>query len=256
VLLSLSSKGENMDNTMEAVRTTVAAPDEHQGEVVNSESTPEQTSTTDSVDGGENDAADKPKKKHWAYDRIDELTRKYRTAQRDAEMWKAKAEAPAPKQDQFEDYDDYMAAKTVHTMNIDTAQTRVQEANLYLAETFEERQAIARDKYPDYDAVAHAPTVSITADMAEVIQSSEYGPEIAYHLGKNPSEARRISMLPVKLQAAELGKMEARLTLPQANRKHPPEPVDTVSAIAAGGSKDPSKMSMAEYVEARKAGKI
>lgn len=244
-----------MERETEVVQEAAAAPADEQGEVVNSESTPEQAPSTDSEGAGD-DASDKPKKKHWAYDRIDELTRKFRTAQREAEMWKAKAETPAPTQDQFEDYDDYIAAKTVHKMNVDTAETRAQEANLYLTETFEQRESVARDKYPDYDAFARSPTVAITPDMAEVIQSSELGPEIAYHLGKNPTDARRIASLPAKLQAAEIGKLEVRLSAPQATRKAPPPPIETVSAIAAGGTKDPSKMTMAEYIEARKSGKI
>jgi hypothetical protein len=244
-----------MSNETETVAKTVAAPAETQGEVVNSESTTEQTPATDSA-GGVDENADKPKKKHWAYDRIDELTRRYHTAKREAEMWKAKAETPAPKQDQFDDYDDYVAAKTVHKMNVDTAQTREQEANLYLVETFEQREAIARDKYPDYDAFARSPTTAITQDMAEVIQNSELGPEIAYHLGKNPTDARRIASLPVKLQAAEIGKLEVKLSASPETRKAPPPPVDTVNGLSTGGAKDPSKMTMAEYVEARKAGKI
>lgn len=244
-----------MDNETEVAEAT-AAPADTQGDVVNSEATTEQTPATDSAGDGDDTPADKPKKKHWAYDRIDELTRRYHTAKREAEMWKSKAETPAPTQDQFDDYDDYVAAKTVHKLNVDTAQTREQEASLYLAETFEQREAIARDKYPDYDAFARAPTTAITADMAEVIQNSELGPEIAYHLGKNPTDARRIASLPARLQAAEIGKLEVKLSAPVATRKPPPPPIETVSAIASGGSRDPNKMTMAEYVEARKAGKI
>jgi hypothetical protein len=48
---------------------------------------------------------------------------------------------------------------------------------------------------------------------------SPVGAKIAYELAKNPAESRRIAALPVLKQAAEFGKMEARLTDPPAQGK-------------------------------------
>jgi hypothetical protein len=42
--------------------------------------------------------------------------------------------------------------------------------------------------------------------MAETIQSSDIGPELAYYLGTNPKEADRISRLHPLAQAKEIGK--------------------------------------------------
>jgi len=47
----------------------------------------------------------------------------------------------------------------------------------------------------------------ITNVMAESIQNSEIGPDVAYYLGTNIKEAERIARLSPILQAKEIGKM-------------------------------------------------
>ena len=41
--------------------------------------------------------------------------------------------------------------------------------------------------------------------MAQTIQASDVGPDVAYYLGSNPREAERISRLSPYLQAKEIG---------------------------------------------------
>ena len=48
---------------------------------------------------------------------------------------------------------------------------------------------------------------------------SPVGAKIAYELAKNPAESRRINALPPLKQAAEFGKMEARLADPPVQGK-------------------------------------
>lgn len=251
-----------MSNQIGAVTATVAAPDEHAaqpGEAVTpSESAPEQTPATASAGDGDNAPADTPKRKHWAHERIDELTRKMRDAQRDAEFWKQRASAPAPSQDDYPDYDDYAAAKTAHLVRSQDAAVRADEAERLAVETFSAREEMARERFPDYDAVARQAGLPITPAMASVIFESEIGPEIAYHLGKNPGEARSIAMMSPERQAVAIGRLEGRLqATANARREPPPPPPQTVGAMAAGtGKLDPAKLSMAEYAAARSAGKI
>lgn len=228
---------------IEQVQSDVAQP---------SESTTEQQEAPAANDGDGADTTAEPKKKHWAHERIDDLTRKYRDAERDAQYWREKAQAPVPKLDEYDDYDDFVAAKAVHAVNTEQATSKGQDAQRYIADAFEARAAVASERLPDFDAIVRNPKIAITGDMAVVIQSSELGPEMAYHLGKNPSEALRIAQMPAQLQAAEMGKLEVRLSAPAPQRKPLPEPVDTVTGASAGVAKDYSKMTMAEYVEARK----
>jgi hypothetical protein len=78
------------------------------------------------------------------------------------------------------------------------------ELSAYVARVKE----FAKDK-PDFNDVAnYAP---ISDQIAEMVIRSEQGPELAYHLGKNPDIAASLSALPPQVAAYELGMLSARL---------------------------------------------
>jgi hypothetical protein len=89
-----------------------------------------------------------------------------------------------------------------------------------------DREDAARERYADFDQVARNPTLPVTNDMAQVIMSADNGPDILYHLGSHPAEARRIANLSPLLQAREIGRLETRLA------STPPTPKRTTSAPA------------------------
>jgi hypothetical protein len=191
------------------------------------------------------DAAAPPKRKHWAHDRIDDLTRQRREAERQAEYWKARAiQAVDPNS---LDYEEGIAERVAQRHRQEQADTAKETVGQLAVEAFTYRETVAREKFADYDAVARNPNVPITSVMAEIIRDSDVGPDLAYHLGKNVAEAARIAALPQNRQAVELGRLEARITAPKALPNRAPAPVEPVSAIAAGGSKDPGKMSFEEF---------
>jgi hypothetical protein len=216
------------------------------------ESKGEASATEETGDTSGDDAAAPPKRKHWAHERIDELTRQRREAERQAEYWRARAEAKAPDLDNL-DYEEQIAERVQARQRKEMAESASDAVRSVSQQVFEARETLVREQYPDYDAIARNPNVQITNAMAEVIYDSERGPEIAYHLGKNPAEAARIAGLPTIRQAAELGKLEAKLSAPKPTPKLAPDPVKPVTGINAGGSKDPAKMSMAEYIAWREA---
>jgi len=108
-----------------------------------------------------------------------------------------------------------------------------------IQDAYHEREETARDKYNDFDQVAYSPTLMITATMAMTIKESEIGPELAYHLGTNPAEARRIAALTPLSQARELGKLETKLAsnLPAKRTSSAPAPI---APIAGRGSASPT----------------
>ncbi len=224
-----------------------------QAMVETSEATAEQSTsdTAPAVQEAGEDAPAAPKKKHWAHERIDELTRQRRDAERQAEYWREKATATTDL-DTLE-YDDQIAERVLNRNRREQAETAQESAASLADETFGVREEVARERFADYDAVAKNPAVRITPAMATVIKDSELGPDLAYHLGKNPTEAARIALLPVHRQAVELGKLEVRIGTPKPLPKQPPDPVQPVSGIKAGGSKDPATMSMAEFKAWREA---
>lgn len=223
--------------------------------VENSEATTEQSVTDNTPEPAAQDAGDDapaaPKRKHWAHDRIDELTRARREAEREAEYWKARANQPADLESL--DYEDQIAERVSARNRREMAESADNAVRSVSQQVFEARAALVREQFPDFDVVVQNPALPISDAMAEVIKDSEKGPELAYHLGKNPAEAMRISALPAIRQAAELGKLEARLSQPKPQPKQPPAPVEPVSGIRAGGTKDPDKMTFAEFKAWREA---
>lgn len=206
--------------------------------------------------------------------RIDELTRARHEAEREATYWKQRAEPPAkepaqeakPTPDKFTDYADYVEALTEwkadqkvnealakrDQQQAEKAQQSVQETK---AKTFVERQATVRQSIPDYDEVMTAAAdIRVAQHVHEVLLDSDRGPELAYHLAKNPDEAARISALSPLAAARELGRLEASLEKPATASKpvsKAPAPIKPI-VTGATSTQDPSRMSMDEYRSWRK----
>lgn len=122
---------------------------------------------------------------------------------------------------------------------------------------FSNRVEQARERFEDFDAVAFNPATPISDVMADVIKSSDKGPDLAYHLGSHPEEARRIFSLPPIQAARELGLIEAKLSLPKPRTvTNAPNPIRPVGGGKGSAPIDPNKLSMDEYRAAREQGRI
>lgn len=211
---------------------------------------------------------EKGKFKSPIQDRFDALTRAKHEAEREAAYWRQRAnpvqeEAPQkePAVEDFKDYGDYVKAQTkwevTQAIKADraaaaqeaakAAEQRVQETK---AQTFAERQATAKTSIPDYDAVVGAADVPIAPHLGEAILDSDKGPELVYHLAKNPAEAARLSALLPLAAARELGRIEATLGQSSSPAKpvtKAPAPMKPTSGTGSSATTDPSKMSHEEY---------
>ena len=126
---------------------------------------------------------------------------------------------------------------------------------------YNEREEVAREKFDDFEQVAYNPNLKITQIMAQTIQSSDVGPEVAYYLGTNPKEAERISRLAPLLQAKEIGKLEVKVSdaPPVKRTSSAPAPISPVKTASNGGTvydtTDPrsvKNMSTSEWIEAER----
>lgn len=73
----------------------------------------------------------------------------------------------------------------------------------------------ARAKYPDYDAIAFAPTLIKKDTPIDVfIMEDESGAEVLYHLQKNPAELHDLLGKPALAQLKALSLLSQRLTTP------------------------------------------
>lgn len=221
--------------------------------------------------------AEQPKKPpKGVQKRLDEITRLRYEAERRAEQerqerlyWQQKALGETPKQpvatnkpsvDQYQTYEDYLEAlsdwKVEQRLTKERAEAeerQQQESKVKKAQTYAERVQSARDKYEDYDHIAHGSHWSPSQEMADAIMESDNGPDIAYYLGNNPDEAQRISRLSSTAQIRELGRLEERLSKPPPAPKptKAPEPIKPAGSPAKA-DKDPADMSPSEFSAWRK----
>lgn len=145
-----------------------------------------------------------------------------------------------------------------HTAELDRRNTeRVQSDQRQRAQDAYRERAVAFAKtVPDFrSVVTSADDVMIPPHVEECIVGSEVGPALAYHLAKNPRTAERIAGLSPLAAAREIGKLEERLTPKKARLETKARPPIAVPKGASPApTKDPAKMSFAEYDKWREAG--
>ena len=166
-----------------------------------------------------------------------------------------------PSIDNFESTDAYAEALALRKAEELIAQRDRQKEQAEIVEAYGEREEKARDKYDDFEDVVYNPKLRITDVMAETIQYSDLGPDLAYWLGSNPKEAERIARLSPILQAREIGKIEVRLSdnPPVKKTTSAPTPISPVTARSSGSpshdTTDPRSiktMSTSEWIEAER----
>lgn len=156
-------------------------------------------------------------------------------AQRSAETQIVRAPA-ATSVDQFESPEAYAEALAYQKAEELIAKREAAKQQSAVLESYHDLEEEARSKYDDFEQVAYNPKLPVTNVMAETIQSSEIGPELAYYLGSNPKEAERISRMTPLNQAKEIGKIEAKLVSapPVKKTTSAPAPISPVTARSSG----------------------
>jgi len=156
--------------------------------------------------------------------------RKWEREQAQRTVPTAPSELPPP--DQFDSVETYAKAYAEQMLR----EREVQKQRSEYVEAYHDREEDARGKYDDFEQVAYNPNLRITTVMAETIQTSDVGPDVAYYLGSNPKEADRISRLSPILQAKEIGKIEATLVSnpPVKKSSSAPTPISPVTARSSG----------------------
>jgi len=192
-----------------------------------------------------------------------------KVAEEELQRWRGESRQQAPENaeptiDKFDNIEHYISAKAKWVANSEirkameqTAhQTQAQQEHQYHAQVMQDwsvRLEQTTAELPDFEEVLSASTVPMSGAMERAILESEVGPKLAYWLAQNPKEAHEISQLPPTRAIARLGRIEERLTTakPAAPRTtSAPPPVKPVGNTASV-TKDPGKMSDAEYAKWR-----
>lgn len=236
------------------------------------------------------EAAEEPEPpRKTAQDRINELTGKWRSTERDRDDWRDAyfklqgqyetkkepepppmpvepdmSDLPKPKWESFETEEAYreaeiewQAERVFRKKELQRHQTVIQQQQRQEKAQFESWLKDGTNKYEDFQAVAmkkyEAGGPAITLEMDQAIRSDDLGHDIAYYLGKNPEESRRIAAMPPIAQIREIGRLSARLekeTLKPEPRTKTMAPAPT-KGVAGGsespGPKDPMKMTWKDF---------
>ncbi len=223
--------------------------------------------------------ADDPKpEKNPAQIRIDELTALRRNAERDRDYWRdlalknqekptepASADPTPPPTMESVGFDEAEYQKAMvawvdgqvearfSARDAQAKKEREQQTVAQQQKAFQDRARELAKSKPDYWDVAHSDSTPVSPTMASIIRASDKGPEVLYHLGKNPDLAARMYHMGETEAALEIGRLEARLAMPQPKTTtSAPEPLNTLG----GGSgkptdKDPDDMTTEEWVRWR-----
>jgi hypothetical protein len=168
----------------------------------------------------------------------------------------------APKPPRLEDFnydqqayeDARLAFNTKQAVNEAIGQTqqqeresKIREARQELVEEFNEALPSVKERIPDYDQVMDSCKVDLRKDVGDLILSSDKGPHLAYELAKNNgAKLREIQSLPPNEAARAIGRIEARLSLPQPKKQtQAPTPIKPPVGGAAP-SRDPASLAKSE----------
>lgn len=266
--LDIVEAGTLSDETAEEPQAEVA-PEETEEAV---EETADQE-TEETEEESQEEEAPKPRRRN----RTAKLAAKLSNAEQQIQALTQRLEAlqqpppaedePSPKMEDFGKYEDYVAAHAAHVARQESAKV-MQNVNSAIEKAsrnievqqklaaWNQREAQAREKYEDYDDVVHPDDLPITEDMATAIFEMEDGTDVAYHLGRHPSEIERISKLSPVAQTIELGRIASRLAAPRGKPTSAPTPVKTVKSGSAPQGLTPyTARSFDDYVKARSANK-
>lgn len=152
----------------------------------------------------------------------------------------------APKQEDFPTYDAFLIAQAKHELRQEMTQeerSRAERATQNeIASNWQRQVDAGRKEFGDFEEVAFSAPIS--ESVARIVAESEMGAKLAYYLGTNPAEARRISALPATSAARELGKLEVKLSAPPPPKKTtaapPPPPTVNGGSSAAPAVPDPN----------------
>lgn len=171
-----------------------------------------------------------------------------------------------PKRGDFDDPDDYVAAKAAYMgsqafaqREARAAQAQAEAAARQLSveqqAAWREAQAEARTRHKDYDAVIGNPQLQVSEGLVTMIAQSETAGDLSYAVASDPAKALQLSRMNPVDAARELGRMEALLSVPKPKTKTAaPTPLKPVRG--GGGQSVPNidDMSPAEFRAWRAAG--
>lgn len=200
--------------------------------------------------------------KQTAQERINEITRKFREAERreldarrEAEYWKTtaegKTEAASDATDGRPRIDNYDTAEQYEDALFDWYESKRSAKEIRRAEEeairrFNKAAEKFRKDNPDFDVVVNTPVFTDTMRKV-LLNGGEKGVELGYYLGSNRHIAEEIASHPPEIQTYMLGKLEATRNSIKKKASGAPDPIRPLEG-SGEGREDPEKMSIEEWI--------
>lgn len=145
---------------------------------------------------------------------------------------------------------EHAVSKALSETRKQETETRLREARQELVEEFNEGVAAIKERITDFDSVMDNCKVDLRKDVADLILSSDKGPHLAYELAKNDgAKLKEIQSLPPIEAARAMGRIEARLSLPQPKKQtQAPAPIKPPVGGAAP-SRDIASLAKSENID-------
>jgi hypothetical protein len=161
---------------------------------------------------------------------------------------KATQDSGAPKLENYSDIEEYATAKAEYAKaqankeREAAQQSETQKRHVEaLTNAWEEKTLRADGKYDDFDEIVG--DIKPMNPLMVAIMDAENGEDVAYYLGKNPGEFKRIAALNQIGQIREIGKLEAKLLAEPPKPKTPskaPAPISPLGGKSSASSSEPS----------------
>lgn len=209
-------------------------------------------------------------------ERIDELTRSRREAEREVEYWKIRANGgqaqPAqqqtkdsrPQRESFQSDDDYQEALVDYRVEQRLAkrdqETKAVQQQSEKANSWVQRLEAARTEISDFNDVMETADAPVAAHVADLIMEHDHGPKVMYNLAQNPEMIEKLNNMPPGKAAFEIERLASQFNKPAPASSSKPAvevskaPKPAAQSVGAGRStqKDPGDMDMDEYKAYRK----
>lgn len=179
-----------------------------------------------------------------------------------------KDEVQAPKREDFSDYETYLEAKAQFTAeqravkiveerlkarDEQATKAKAEESDRELTKSWTASVDKTRAKYDDYDEKVQDEAFNPTPAMARAMLESDQKAEIAYYLASNPEEMDRIAKLSPLRQAAEILKLEDKVSskAPAKKPSKAPAPIEPVGGKSGGDGKLRDDLPIGEWLQIR-----
>jgi hypothetical protein len=226
------------------------------------------------------------KPRNGVQERIDEITRARRAAEREAEYWRARAQGGNPSEAQpqdkvperpvranFDNDEDYLEALADHKVELKLAEKeksqQVKATQEAQASSWNSQLEAARTEITDFNEVVNSVETPVANHVAELVMESEHGAKLLYHLAKNPEVVEKLNNLSPAKTALELARIGVQFDKPASGTSNEtantasskpaaaqiskaPPPAN--SSVGAGRATNPSlgDLSMDDYIATRK----